>query len=81
MVCTLPGAATASNGSSISNEYAYIKSDYGRWGAEKRMIAPYLVQRPNGVWQCVWGLNEREMVFAHAASTDLVGWGRQSYRL
>lgn len=64
---------------SIGNEYGYVKSDYGRWGSEKRMIAPYLVQGPNGMWQCVWGLNEREMVFAHAASTDLVDWGRQSY--
>jgi alpha-L-arabinofuranosidase len=37
------------------------------------------VQGPNGIWHCVWGLNEREAVFAHAASPDLVSWGRQSY--
>ncbi|ULT44455.1 hypothetical protein KRR40_14550 [Niabella defluvii] len=27
----------------------------------------------------VWSLNATENVFAHAASTDLVYWGRQSY--
>jgi alpha-L-arabinofuranosidase len=63
----------------IGNEYGYLRSDYGRWGAEKRMIAPYLVQGANGTWQCVWGLNERELLFAHASSPDLVYWGRQSY--
>ncbi|HEV7329479.1 MAG TPA: alpha-L-arabinofuranosidase C-terminal domain-containing protein [Flavisolibacter sp.] len=64
---------------SIGNEFSYLRSDYGRWGAEKRMITPYLLQGPDGVWQCVWSLNERDKVFAHAASKDLVDWGRQSY--
>lgn len=64
---------------SIGNEYAYVRSDYGRWGSEKRMITPYLLQGPDGVWQCVWSLNEREPRFAHVASADLLYWGRQSY--
>lgn len=63
----------------IGNEFAYLKSDYGRWGSEKRMIAPYLLQGAGGIWQCVWSLNERDNAFAHASSTDLVDWGRQSY--
>jgi alpha-L-arabinofuranosidase len=65
----------------IGNEYAYVKSDYGRWGAEKRMINPYLIQGPDGVWQCVWSLNDREPLFAHVSSPDLVYWGRQHYPL
>lgn len=64
---------------SIGNEYGFLRSDYGRWGSEKRMIAPYLIQGPHGQWQCVWSLNEREHHFAHAASSDLIYWGRQSY--
>ncbi|MFT3822505.1 MAG: alpha-L-arabinofuranosidase C-terminal domain-containing protein [Chitinophagaceae bacterium] len=64
---------------SIGNEYGYVGSDYGRWGSEKRMITPYLVRGAGGVWQCVWSLNEREKIFAHVASPDLVYWGRQSY--
>ena len=64
---------------SIGNEFSFLKSDYGRWGTEKRMITPFLVQGAGGVWQCVWSLNERDKVFAHASSPDLIDWGRQSY--
>lgn len=63
----------------IGNEYAYVRSDYGRWGSEKRMLNPYLVQGPDGAWQCVWSLNEREPRFAHVTSPDLVYWDRQNY--
>lgn len=63
----------------IGNEYGFIRSDYGPWGAEKRMISPYLLPGPDGMWHCIWGLNERENLFAHAASRDLIEWGRQSY--
>ena len=64
---------------SIGNEFSYLKSDYGRWGYEKRMITPYLIQGAGGEWQCIWSLNEKDKVFAHASSRDLVDWGRQSY--
>lgn len=63
----------------IGNEASFLRSDYGRWGSEKRMITPYLFQGPGGLWHCVWSLNEWDGVFAHAASHDLVDWGRQSY--
>lgn len=63
----------------IGNEYSYLKSDYGRWGSEKRMLTPYIVPGAHGEWQCIWSLNEYDKVFAHAASTDLLYWGRQSY--
>lgn len=66
---------------SIGNEYSYVRSDYGRWDTEKRMINPYLVQGPEGSWHCIWSLNEREPLVAHAASKDLVFWERQSYPL
>ena len=64
----------------IGNEYGYLRSDYGRWGSEKRMISPFLFRSAEGLWHCVWSLNERENVFAHASSADLVDWGRQSYQ-
>lgn len=64
---------------SIGNEFGFLKSDYGAWGAEKRMISPYLVQGPGGIWHCIWAVNERDKTFAHAASPDLVVWERQSY--
>jgi len=63
----------------IGPEYSYLRSDYGRWGAEKRMIDPFLFRDATGEWHCMWTLNERDGVFAHAASDDLAVWGRQSY--
>ena len=64
---------------SIGPEYGYVKSDFGRWGVQKRMIDPYLMQDSDGLWHCVWSLNENEKAFAHASSQDLVDWKRQSY--
>lgn len=63
----------------IGPEYGFLKCDYGRWGAEKRMVTPCLVFGADGLWHCVWSLNESANAFAHAASSDLVDWQRQSY--
>jgi alpha-L-arabinofuranosidase len=65
----------------IGNEYGFVRSDYGRWGSEKKMINPYLIQGAGEEWQCVWSLNDKERLLAHASSPDLVHWGRQSYPL
>ena len=63
----------------IGGLFAFVRSDYGRWGSEKRMRSPYLWQEKEGKWHCVWELNEHENVFAHVTSDDLCYWGRQSY--
>lgn len=63
----------------IGPEHSFLRSDYGRWGTEKRMLSPYLTRTPDGIWHCYWQLNEQHKTFAHSASTDLVYWGRQSY--
>lgn len=65
----------------IGNEFGYLRSDYGRWGAEKRMIDPFLLRDASNTWHCIWSVNENDNAFAHAASSDLVNWGRQSYPL
>jgi len=64
---------------SIGDGYSYVKSDYGRWGSQKRMVAPYLIQGRKNHWECVWQLNEETLQFAHAGSKDLLSWGPQSY--
>jgi alpha-L-arabinofuranosidase len=64
---------------SIGPEYRFLGSDYGQWGREKRMLNPFLFRSTDGMWHCVWSLNEYDGTFAHAASTDLVLWYRQSY--
>jgi alpha-L-arabinofuranosidase len=64
---------------SMGNEYSFLRCDYGQWGAEKRMLDPWLMQDDQGLWHCFWSLNERVNAFAHAASADLVNWKPQSY--
>ncbi len=69
------------NWHTIGRNYSYVRCDYSRWGSEKRMIDPFLYCAPDGVWHCVWSMNERDGAFAYATSRDLVYWGRQSYPL
>lgn len=64
---------------SIGNEYSYLKSDYGRWGSQKKMFNPFLLQGPNGTWQCVFSVNDQDNAFAWATSSDLINWKPQSY--
>ncbi len=63
----------------IGNEYGFLKSDYGRWGSEKKMFNPFVLLGKDGLWHCIWSLNANDKVFAHAASGNLTDWGRQSY--
>jgi alpha-L-arabinofuranosidase len=63
----------------VGKEFGYVKCDYGQWGAQKQMNSPYLFQDARGTWHCIWSLNETLNQFAHAASANLVTWGRQLY--
>lgn len=65
----------------IGPEHSFLKCDYGRWGSQKKMYAPFLFRDMQGKWHCVWGLNETDGAIGHASSDDLVYWGRQSYPL
>jgi alpha-L-arabinofuranosidase len=67
------------NWNPIGPEFRFLFCDYGRWGAEKRMITPFLFQNQDGTWRCIWSLNEKDGAFAHAESKDLVYWKPQSY--
>jgi len=63
----------------IGAEYSFVRCDYGRWGEQKRMVKPFLYPGKDGTWHCVWSLNEEDGLIAHATSTDLAFWWRQSY--
>lgn len=54
-------------------------SDYGPWGAEKRMYNPYVVHAADGTWRAVWALNDNAPCIAAAYSEDLVTWRPQDY--
>lgn len=65
---------------SVAGGYDYVKCDFGPWGKQKKMFRPQLMQsREDGKWHCLWTATESGEVLAHAASADLLKWGRQSY--
>ena len=56
-------------------------SDYGTWGAEKKMHHPSVCRATDGTWRLVFQVNERSPLFAAAYSRDLVNWRPQDYPL
>ena len=54
-------------------------SDYGQWGAEKRMYHPSLARANDGTWRLVFQVNDRSPMLATAYSRDLVTWRPQDY--
>ena len=54
-------------------------SDYGPWGAEKRMHEPSLCRAQDGSWRLVFQVNDHAPCFAAAYSQDLVHWRPQDY--
>jgi len=54
-------------------------SDYGTWGAEKKMIHPSVARAKDGTWRLVFQVNDHAPLFAAAYSRDLVTWRPQDY--
>ncbi len=54
-------------------------SDYGTWGAEKKMHHPSLCRAKDGSWRLVFQVNDRSPVLAAAYSRDLITWRPQDY--
>ena len=64
----------------IGGGNSFLRSDYGPGGGiQKKMFNPFLTYGADGMWHCVWSLNDTERIYAHAASQNLVDWSRQSY--
>jgi len=54
-------------------------SDYGTWGAEKKMYHPSVTQAKDGTWRLVFQVNDHSPQIAVAYSRDLVNWRPQDY--
>lgn len=54
-------------------------SDYGPWGAGKKMFDPSVVKANDGTWRALWGVDSESPQFAVAYSEDLVTWRPQDY--
>lgn len=63
----------------IGGGNSFLRSDYGPGRIQKKLFDPFLLHGPDGLWHCVWSLNDTESKYAHAASPNLVDWNRQSY--
>ena len=62
----------------VGDGRAYVKSDFGRWGSNKRMYNPRLF-RENGKWVCIWTLRPNSKDLSRAESTDMDVWKPQDY--
>ena len=67
------------NWHTIGHNHTFLRSDYGRWGSQKRMYNPILFLDNSGLWHCIWTLNNEDGALAHTSSSDLVYWMPQSY--
>ncbi|RYE32421.1 MAG: alpha-L-arabinofuranosidase, partial [Sphingobacteriales bacterium] len=67
------------NWTPVGTGQVYLRSDFGRWGSGKKMISPYLILDRNGLWHCVWTLNDQQKQFAHAETKNFIDWGPQAY--
>jgi len=54
-------------------------SDYGTWGAEKKMYHPTLCRATDGTWRLVFQVNDRSPLFAAAYGHNLNAWRPQDY--
>lgn len=63
----------------VGPEFAFVKSDYSRWGTQKKMIDPILYYGEDNNWHALWTVNQDDRTFAYASSGDLVNWQPQSY--
>ncbi|MBQ0056228.1 MAG: carbohydrate binding domain-containing protein [Bacteroidales bacterium] len=69
------------NWQEIGPEWAPVKSDYGAWGAQKRMLDPVVwFDSESGLWKASWHLNEQEPnKVAITESRNLSLWKPQDY--
>ena len=65
----------------IGDGHAFVKSDYGNWGPQKRMLNPCLTRLADGSWRLFFRVGERDQHIAIAISPDLVHWAPQDYYL
>lgn len=66
---------------SIGPNHAFIKSDFGTWGRQKKMYNPNLLRMPDGTWCCVFQVNDYTNQFAVTVTDDLLHWAPQDYPL
>lgn len=72
-------SADGSRWARIGNEYSFLKSDYGAWGAGKKMFDPVLQRTHGGMWLCSFLVKDGSDVAGFTESRDLMLWKPQDY--
>ena len=57
----------------------FVDSDFGTWGAEKKMADPCLYRTDDGLWTLMWIPNPKYDQYAICTSPDLIHWKPQDY--
>jgi len=64
----------------IGPEWATVKSDYGSWGNQKRMLNPIVrFNAQTQLWEATWNVNEKEATLAYCNSDNMLIWKPQDY--
>lgn len=64
----------------VGTNYNLLQSDYGAWGAEKKMASvPSVLRDSDGEWYAVWAVNGTTNQFATTHTHDLACWVPQDY--
>lgn len=71
--------AYLTDGKQWKNIGQLCSSDYGPWGSDKKMYAPFVIKAKDGTWRAVWEVNKKAPCFAVAYSEDLISWRPQDY--
>lgn len=71
--------AYSDNDSLYVNSGQLFSSDYSRWGSEKRMYSPHIIQLSSGGYAAVFQVNDYAPCFAVAYSDDMLTWRPQDY--
>ncbi len=63
----------------IADGASFVSSDYGTWGAEKKMHTPILHRTDTGLWELLFRVNDHVNQYARCVSPDLIHWKPQDY--
>lgn len=56
-----------------------LGSDYGPWGSQKKLFAPSLAQRSDGLFVLAFQVDDRSEQFALCTTRDFIHWRPQDY--
>lgn len=61
----------------VGNGYAFLRSDYGPWGSDKRLYNPVLFRCTKGLWHCVFDVDPSGETKGYTVSDDRMPWKPQ----